>query len=136
LLAAVASTRCGSASTTVVAPSAQRCTLTLSPENATAGATGGIGSFTVTTSRECQWTIDTPAPWILLGIDHGQGSGSIPYEIAANRSTEPRTDVVAIGDLKATVTQQPATCAFSVSPSGLSIGPAGGDVTVSLSTED
>jgi hypothetical protein len=136
LVAAAASARCGSGSTSVLAPSEQRCTLAVSPDNATASAEGGTGTITVTTSRECQWTSQTAAGWIHIGSASGQGTGSISYEITANRSTEPRTAVVAIGDVKATITQQAANCAYSASPSNLKIGPEGGDFTVSLSTED
>jgi len=136
ICASIAAARCGSGSTTLTAPSVQRCALTISPGTLTLDAAGGSGAVTVTTSRECQWTASASAPWIRLGTTSGQGPGTISYDVDPNRSTTPRNTVVAIGEFRATLTQRAASCPFSLTPSSIAIGPGGGEQTISLSTED
>src|SRR4051812_46795864 len=73
LVACLGLTQCGSGSTTLLSPTEQRSTLTITPGNATAGANGGTGTLAVTTSRECRWNASTTASWLKLGATDGQG---------------------------------------------------------------
>src|SRR5512142_753766 len=56
LLAAGLAAACGSASTNVVAPTANKCQITVSDFTRTFGAAGGTGTAVVTAARECSWS--------------------------------------------------------------------------------
>src|SRR5687768_2020663 len=72
---------CGSSSSTITAPgSSKRCEITLGTRASTLPASGGTGSVTVQTERECQWTATSQAAWLTLsGGTTGQGDGTIQY---------------------------------------------------------
>jgi pimeloyl-ACP methyl ester carboxylesterase len=60
------------------------CTYTLSPTSVTEAASGGKGTFTVTTAAGCVWSVASNASWLTFTPANGTGSGTITYTIAAN----------------------------------------------------
>lgn len=131
---------CGSSSTTLLTPagpSAQRCAVTLDVKTTQIASAGGSGTISVATERECEWTIESGSDWLTFsGPATRQGAAELPFSVQSNRSTSARAVEVSIGDQRATISQEAATCPWKVSPSEVVIGPAGGDRTLELSTED
>src|SRR5687768_8069339 len=78
---------CGGSSviTTPSAPSPVRCTVTVSTNNSTVGASGGANFLKIATERECSWTASADVAWIMLtGPRDGIGPADIPFTVAPN----------------------------------------------------
>jgi pimeloyl-ACP methyl ester carboxylesterase len=60
------------------------CTYTLSPTSVTEAASGGKGTFTVTTAAGCAWSVASNASWLTFTPANGTGSATVTYTIAAN----------------------------------------------------
>ena len=133
-------TGCGSSSTTLLTPagpSGQRCAVTLKASTTQITSAGGSGTVTVATERECEWTIKSGSDWLAFSAPTTrQGAAELSFSVQPNRSTSARAVEVSIGDQRATISQEAATCPWNVSPSEVVIGPGGGDRTLKLSTED
>src|SRR5688572_16800860 len=133
-------TGCGSSSTTILNPTGlttERCALTLSVSTSSVTSAGGTGTISVATARECEWTARAESDWVTLSAPTTrQGPADLAFSVQSNRSTSPRTVAVSVADQRATISQEAATCPWNVSPSEVVIGPAGGDRTIKLSTED
>jgi hypothetical protein len=126
---------CGGSSTVnVVQPSTTKCEVSLANNVQTVPAAGGTGNLTVTTNRECSWSARAEAPWITLSTSEGQGSASLSYTVAGNSNGTPRQSAVVVGEQRVAVTQEAAPCRYEVSPSSLDVDPAGGEISVSLSS--
>jgi hypothetical protein len=69
------------------------CVYRVSPEKLTFGASGGPGSFTVTTiPNDCQWRIlDTWSSLDIIGPTAATGSTTVRYTVAPNASVFDRT---------------------------------------------
>ena len=130
---------CGSGSTTLLSPSplSERCAPALAVSGGTVGATGGSGTLRVETHRECSWTIPPQPPWIKVARSlSAQGPAEIAFTVDENRSTSSRAWEVVLGDQRAVVSQSAATCSWRLEPARLSVGPGGGEVRTTLTTED
>src|SRR5678816_4215170 len=76
---------CSSTQTSLNAPTADKCQVGVSSAPSAFTATGGQGSLTITTARDCTWSITTEASWVSITGDRGgQGGASVPYAIAPN----------------------------------------------------
>lgn len=82
------------------------CTYALSPTSENFGASGGSGSFSVTTSSSCSWTATSNATWITT-TSSGSGNGTVNYSVASN-SGSARTGTIGVGGQTFTVTQSAA----------------------------
>src|SRR5688572_26953657 len=130
---------CGSSSSTVLSPSplAGRCGVTLDVSSATIGAAGGTGTVRIQTNRECSWSIAQLPPWVKVSQPvTPQGSAEIAFSVDENRSTSLRSWEVVVNDQRALVSQDAATCTWSLSPAKLSMGATGGEAQAVLTTED
>ena len=139
LLLTAFATGCGTSSTLLgpTGSSPERCALTLKVGTSSIASAGGSGTISVTTARECAWTVKAEADWLTFGAPTtGQGPADLAFSVPANRSTSPRSAGVSVGDQRATISQEAATCPWNVSPSEVVMGAAGGDRTLKLSTED
>ena len=140
LLAQITWAGCGgSASTTVLSPSSLdgRCGVTLAVSSSSIGAAGGAGVVRVQTNRECSWSIPQRPPWVKLSQPASlQGSAEIAFVVDENRSTSMRSWEVVIGDQRAVISQEAATCTWSLSPAKLSIDASGGDAEALLTTQE
>ena len=95
------------------------CTYTISPTSQSFGASGGSGSFNVTTSRsDCAWTAQVSylGPqyeyWITITSgSSGTGSGTVHYTVSANSG--PRTGYITVEGQQYTISQAAATTSFS-----------------------
>jgi len=123
VLSALAFPGCGS-NPTEPAPS---CSYTLSTSTISAGAQGGSGTVTVTTSSTCTWSAQAGAQWITIsGAASGTGPGTVGYSIASNADTTARTSSLTIAGQSVAVNQQGLACAYTLTPSSLSLGSNGG----------
>jgi hypothetical protein len=133
-------TACSSSSTTLLSPSdlsAQRCAVTLKVSTSNVTSAGGSGTITVETARECEWTAKAESDWLTFSAPTaGQGPAELAFSVQPNRSTLPRSVAVSVSGQRATISQEAASCPWSVSPAEVTVGPGGGERTVKLSTED
>ncbi len=140
-LALLATWGCGgSTSATLVGPSAVstnelRCTITLSGGSAVPlSASGGSGNVTVTTARECTWSVATEAPWIsITSSQNGQGDGRVEYAVASNPTPATRRGDLFVGEVRTEIVQAGAPCEFRLSASEGTFAAAGGEASVTVS---
>ncbi|MFN7932416.1 MAG: BACON domain-containing carbohydrate-binding protein [Bryobacteraceae bacterium] len=81
------------------------CTYTLSSASSQIAASGGAGSFTLTTASGCQWNATTSATWIALAAASGTGTTLINYQVQANTTASSRMGQISAGGQVHTVTQ-------------------------------
>src|SRR5262250_2347529 len=77
---------CTSSSIGVTAPSAAKCQVSVQNSiTASVAAAGATGTLTLTTNRECSWTVTSNAAWAQLSTDSsGQGNATVTYKVLAN----------------------------------------------------
>jgi hypothetical protein len=120
LAAALLAAACGSSSTSVVAPTTQKCQITVNGFTGAFGPSGGSGSATIDAARECSWSASTQAQWISLGSPaQGTGAGTLSFSVLANPAPRARSGALNVNGQQLTVSQEPAPCRFSVSPSNV-----------------
>src|SRR3954467_5532274 len=133
---AMFATGCTKTETSITAPSgaADRCSLTVTTSPNSFPSPGGKGSLTISTARDCTWSVASNASWVALGGGGGQGEGTIPYTVAANPVPSPRSAAIAVGAQSVAVSQQAAPCVFSLSRANDTIGEIGGKLSVGVTT--
>lgn len=126
---------CSSTQTSINAPTADKCQVSASSSPSAFTAGGGQGSLTITTARDCTWSISSDASWVsIAGDSGGQGEASIPYAVAPNLVPSPRSARVVVGSQSVALNQAAAPCTFAVSRGGDLIGYAGGRLSVDVAT--
>ena len=82
------------------------CTYSLAPTSANYGASGGNGSFSVTTQAGCTWTATPNNGWIHITAGaSGTGSGTVSYSVDSNSSSSSRTGTITAAGRTFTITQ-------------------------------
>ena len=126
---------CNSTQTSLNAPTAEKCQVSVSSAPAAFPAAGGAGSLAITTARDCTWSISTDAGWVSIAGDRGgQGEASVPYTVAPNTVPSPRSAVLAVGSQSVALNQAGATCQFALGRAGGAIGYAGGRLSTDVAT--
>ena len=134
-----ATTRTGSLTiagqTVSVLQAAANCTFTLNPNSAIVSATGGSGSFQVSTT--CAWQALTNVDWIdvtsPLGGGRGTGNGAVTYSVRPNTGAT-RTGTIQVGPLRFPVQQPAGVCTQSLNPTQVSLPASGGNGTVQVTS--
>jgi hypothetical protein len=106
----------GQTFTVTQAASGGACSYTLTPANQIFAASGGSGSFNVTTQAGCNWTALTAYDWVVITAGKtGSGSGRVDFTVAANSSTVPRLSAINVAGQSFLVGQTGtgATCRLS-----------------------
>src|SRR5437870_11325843 len=86
---------CGSTTTSVTGPSGEKCEIAVTNNTAELPASGGTGTLTVATSRDCTWSAAADAPWVSLTTTSGQGAASVNYSVLPNpNGTARRSRIV------------------------------------------
>lgn len=135
LAAACLAAACTSTQTSVTSPSSAKCEIGVSTAPASFAAAGGSGTVTITTARDCTWSIGTNANWIAInGSTEGQGGASITYTVAPNPVPSARSGAIQVGTQSVQLSQAPAPCRFALSRSNDAIGSGGGQLSVAVST--
>jgi hypothetical protein len=133
LSGAAAFLACSKTTTSLTAPTIDKCQVSASSAPSSFAATGGQGSLTIATARDCTWSIKSEAPWLSLGADAaGQGEAAIPYTVAPNPVPAARAGVIVVGATSVSVTQAAAPCIFTLSRPGETIAAAGGQLSVDI----
>ena len=131
----VSALACTSSKTSLTSPTDTKCQVNLSNSPSSFAANGGTGTLTVTTTRDCSWTISTDVVWVSIpGPRDGQGDASISYSVGVNPVPSARSGLVAAGSMKVQLSQAAAVCRYSLSRSSDTIGAAGGPISVDVST--
>jgi hypothetical protein len=121
-------------STAVVAPSADKCQINAAATPTAFPAAGGQGTLTVSTTRDCTWSIGSSANWVSAATSSGQGDASIPYTVVANPLPAARSATFSIGGQTVQLNQSAAPCVYSWNDSSLSVGFGGGRLDTNLRT--
>ena len=66
-VASAALSGCSKTTTSLTAPTADKCQVSVSNSTTAFTAAGGKGSLTIATSRDCTWSIKTDANWVSIG---------------------------------------------------------------------
>ena len=127
---------CTKTETSITAPTdaVDRCELTVTSNPNSFPSPGGKGSLTISTARDCTWSVASNASWVAVGGNSGQGEATIPYTVAANPVPSPRSAAIAVGGKSVAVSQQAAPCVFSLSRTNDTIGETGGQLSVAVTT--
>jgi hypothetical protein len=121
---------------TVTQAAAPACSYSVNPSGTTVTALGGVGSFNVATSTGCSWTASSSAGWVtVLSGASGTGNGTVNYSVAPNLGTS-RSATITAGGQTFTVSQAALLCAYSITPTSVTVGEKAetGSVSVSTST--
>jgi uncharacterized protein (TIGR03437 family) len=108
------------------------CSTSLPSSSTTFNASGGSGSFTVSTAEGCSWSAQASVSWIGITSGTGSGMGTVRFTVAANAGASIRFGAISVGTATFTVTQSGFSCSYSVSPSSASAGSAGGAGTFTV----
>ena len=135
MLASLLALSCGSASSSVTAPSVDKCQVTVGDApTATFPPIGGSGSITISTTRDCTWSASAESNWVALATTSGQGDAAVAFTVAANTVPAARSSAIVIGSARVPVSQAAAPCRFDLNRTGDAIGAAGGRLSVEVST--
>ena len=92
----------------------------------------------------CRWTFAGNGSWLRVnpdsdGAPNGNGNGTVVGDVLENTGEAPRTGTATVAGLPVTVWQdgtRTAACSFTLTPSSLEIGAAGGTGRVSVATTE
>ncbi|MFN0112324.1 MAG: proprotein convertase P-domain-containing protein [Blastocatellia bacterium] len=91
------------------------CAYTLTPVAKSFPASGGSGSFTVTTASECAWNAVASDSFInVLFASGNHGNGTVSYTVAANDQPIQRVGTITVGGQALAITQDAAPFELSV----------------------
>src|SRR5919197_286339 len=121
---------CSSSHTSLVGPTSDsKCQVVATVSPPTFTANGGSGTVTISTSRDCTWTVATTTSWVSLNGDRsGQGEASIAYSVAANPVPATRSGTIVVGSQTVEVTQAAAPCRYTLNPTRDTVGTGGGSL--------
>jgi hypothetical protein len=102
------------------------CSYTLSPSSTNFPASGGTGSFNITTnSAGCSWTATSSASWITINsASSGAGNGSVTFTLQPNVGVT-RTAIITVNDKVFTITQA-SGCTYTLSANQSQVFPDSG----------
>lgn len=111
------------------------CSYAISPTNTLLNAGSATGLVMVATTSECAWIVENTNGWLSISSGaSGTGNGLVRYVAVANPSPAARTGNLLIGGQAHTVTQAGTSCAFSISPTSRTHGPANESAIVNVLT--
>src|SRR4051812_21587530 len=124
---------CGSSSTSVVAPTGDKCQISVTNNTPDIPASGGNGSLNVATSRDCTWSASAEASWVSLTAQSGQGPATVTYSVLPNPDGTPRQGRLMVAQQEVAITQRAAPCRYDVSPLTIAVDAADHQVVVTVS---
>lgn len=134
LATACAALGCGSTTTSVTGPSGEKCEISVANNPSELPATGGTGTLTVTTSRDCTWSASTDAPWVSLAATSGQGGATVKYSVLPNPNAIPRRSQIVVAQHNVDVSQAAAPCRYDVSPATVTVDAAEHQVAITVAS--
>jgi hypothetical protein len=121
-----------------IAQAAASCRYEVSQSTVAVDAAQHDVSVVLTAPDGCRWSIRSDVAWIHnVAPSEGSGGATIRFTVVPNGAAA-RTGTVAIGDATVRVNQasrvgpapSPATCTYDVSPTRVTVGPAGEQVAI------
>jgi hypothetical protein len=126
---------CTAVSTSMVAPSSQKCQISVTSEQTSFAATGGAAALDITAARDCTWNVAAEVAWVqLTGERSGQGDARVPFTIAANLVPSPRSSAITVGTQQLQISQAAAACTFQLAFTHKNVPPAGEQASVGVTT--
>jgi hypothetical protein len=118
-----------------VMQAAGECSYGLSDGSASFNQAGGSGQFEVRASSSlCAWSAQSDAAWVVVRSGgSSKGTATVQFDVAAMTGQARSATITAAGQ-RFTVSQQPATCTFSVAPLAHTAPGSGGTLTVTVTT--
>jgi hypothetical protein len=117
-----------------VDPISDKCHFTLSNAPASFGSAGGNGSVSITTARDCTWSVKSEAAWVsVMTTAEGQGPGTVSYVVQENQAPTSRASAIDIADQRVLLSQAAAPCRFRLSQTEARIESAGGTLSFEVS---
>ena len=111
------------------------CNYAIAPTSQNVTAAGGTGTVNVTVASGCAWTAASNAAWLTINSGAtGNGNGAVGFTAAANPTTSSRTGTLTVAGQTFTVTQDPLSCTYSLTPTAQSFTATGGNGTVNVTT--
>jgi hypothetical protein len=134
LLLATAAACGGSTEQEIFAPDlVTRCQMSLAtPSPLPADAAQATASLS--TSRDCTWSVSVGSPWLSVTPASGQGAASLTLAATQNPQGRARSTTIDINDQQFTVTQNGQPCRFEVAPANIEVEHQGGRVAVRVTT--
>ena len=87
----------GTATFTIVQEGTKTASLSITPETATAAASGAYGNVAVYATPDAAWTAESTAPWLTISEGAaGSGNGNIKYVASANPTLSSRTGQIVV----------------------------------------
>jgi hypothetical protein len=110
-----------------IVQAAASCQISLAPASQTIASGGGSGTVAVTATPGCTWSVTGLPSWITITSGKsGNGNGTVIFSVAVNPDGISRTATLTVAGQTATVTQQPASCSYSLDHASQTISAAGG----------
>lgn len=111
-----------------------QCTYSVSPLSVSVTSNGLTSAISVITGSSCAWTATSNASWITVNSAPAQGLGPVQYTVAANTTTGVRTGTMLVAGQTVTFTQAAASCAYTVTPTSVTVAPIGSTSALAVST--
>ncbi len=97
------------------------------------GASTGITVGIAASSSSCAWNASLVPTWVTLNATYGYGNGSVVVTASPNTGTSVRTGNLTLAGVTLSLTQlSTAGCTFTVTPSTLNYGSAGGTSNITI----
>lgn len=134
VLALIAAGCSESTVTEIAGPSAAtKCQTALTGLPASFPPSGARLNATVSTTRECQWRVESEAPWVQITPASGQGEASVSVVVAENPAAIARSAAMLVNGSRVTVSQDAAPCRFDLNSTSVRVSPEGGPIEVAVS---
>lgn len=114
------------------------CLYSLAPTSMEFGTAGGDGSFAVTTSDGCDWTVASDETWITVtSAAGGSGPGTVTFQVDANAGADGRTGTITAAAQTFTVIQAGSSgaCSYTIAPASASYPDSGGSGSISVNAD-
>jgi hypothetical protein len=108
------------------------CSYAVNPTSGSAPATGGAGSFGVSSGTNCTWSAVASDPWITVTSATGGGTGVVNYSVAPNAGSASRGGTITVNSAVYSITQFGSACAFTIAPDNLAVSAAGGVASIGI----
>ena len=111
------------------------CSYSVSPTSVSAPSTGLNATVSIITGSSCAWTATSNATWITItGPTSGTGLSSVNYTVAANTAAFARNGTLTVAGQTVVITQAAGSCAYSVSPTTVTVPSTGANNSISVIT--
>jgi Putative binding domain, N-terminal/Domain of unknown function (DUF5666) len=119
----------------MTSPTAAKCDVSVpNPPASPFPSSGGGGSISIATTRDCTWSISADASWVTVSATSGQGERNVPFTVAPNPTPAARSGALVVASQRVPVSQAGAPCRFDLSRAGDTISAAGGSLSFDVST--